>query len=60
MPPLDVAVCSYWQHVDGPAGGRPHCTCYPVLCYILDKVLKTGHGGIVTEPLKHGRDVSFW
>ena len=29
VPPLDVVVRSTGQHVDGPAGRRPHCAGNP-------------------------------
>ena len=36
VPPLDVVVRPNGQHVDGPAGRRPHCAGNPGVSYVLD------------------------
>ena len=55
-----IIVRSDGQHVDGPAGGRPHCAGNPGVSYVLNKFPKSRGGGAVSETLEHGWDISFW
>ena len=60
VPPFDVIVRSYGQHVDGPAGRRPHCAGNPGVSYVPNKFSKSRGGGAVAKTLEHWCDFSFY
>ena len=52
VPPFDVIVRSYGQHVDGPAGRRPHCAGNPGVSYALNKFSKSC--GVISNAISVG------